>query len=132
MAEYLTFPNPAVWLIRYLDERSDDPVVGEVPATRPPAFVLVENAGGGLVTKVTDGGQLLVGSWDTTNPKAEQRAAKVRALVNAAAGVTVQGVYCKAVEEVGRPVYIPDPDARVPRYRQTFVLHFRGIASDTI
>jgi hypothetical protein len=132
VAEYLTFPNPAVWLIRYLDQHLDVPVVGEVPSARPASFVLVENAGGSLVTKVTDGGQLLVGSWDATNPKAERLSAKVRALVNAAAGVTVQGETCKAVDESGRPVYIPDPDANVPRYRQTFVLHFRGIASDTI
>ena len=132
MAEYLTFPNAAVWLIRYLDAALDVPVVGEIPSTRPASFVVVENAGGSLVTKVTDGAQLLVGSWDATNPKAERLAAKVRALVNAAPGVTIQGEYCKAVEETGRPVYIPDPDARVPRYRQTFVLHFRGIASDTI
>lgn len=132
MAEYLTFPNAAVWLIRYLDASLDIPVVGEVPSTRPASFVVVENAGGSLVTKVTDGAQLLVGSWGATNPKAERLAAKVRALVNTAPGVTIQGEYCKAVEEPGRPVYIPDPDARVPRYRQTFVLHFRGIASDTI
>jgi hypothetical protein len=130
--EYLTFPNPAIWLIRYLDAHLDIPVVGEVPSTRPASFVQVENAGGSLVTRVTDGGQLLVGSWDTSNPKAERLAAKVRALVNAAPGVTVQGEYCKAVVESGRPVYIPDPDAKVPRYRQTFVLSFRGIASDTI
>lgn len=132
MAEYLTFPNPAVWLIRYLDAALDVPVVGEVPSARPASFVQVENAGGTLITRVTDGGQLLVGSWDTTNPKAERLAARVRALVNAAPGVTVQGEYCKAVDESGRPVYIPDPDANVPRYRQTFVLHFRGVASDTI
>lgn len=132
MAEYLTFPNPAVWLIRYLDAALDVPAVGEVPSARPASFVQVENAGGTLITRVTDGGQLLVGSWDTTNPKAERLAAKVRALVNAAPGVTVQGEYCKAVDESGRPVYIPDPDANIPRYRQTFVLHFRGVASDTI
>ena len=132
MAEYLTFPNPAIWLIRYLDEALDIPVVGEVPTTRPASFVHVENAGGSLTNKVTDGGQLLVGSWDTTNPKAERLASKVRALINAAPGVTVQGEYCKAVDERGRPVYIPDPDAKVPRYRQTFVLHFRGVVSDTI
>ena len=132
MAEYLTFPNPAIWLIRYLDQHLDIPVVGEVPSTRPASFVLVENGGGSLVSKVTDGGQLLVGSWETTNPKAERLAAKVRALVNAAPGVTIQGEYCKAVSETGRPVYIPDPDARVPRYRQTFVLHFRGVATDSL
>jgi len=132
VAEFLTFPNPAIWLIRYLDAALDIPVVGEVPSTRPASFVQVENAGGALVTRVTDGGQLLVGSWDTSNPKAERLAAKVRALVNAAPGVTVQGEECKAVTESGRPVYIPDPDAKVPRYRQAFVLHFRGVASDTI
>ncbi|RJU01979.1 hypothetical protein D6T65_04995 [Arthrobacter frigidicola] len=126
VAELIEFPNPAVWLIRYLDAALDVPVLGEVPATRPATFVLVENAGGALVTPVTDGGQLLVGSWDTTNPKAERLAAKVRALIRAAAGVTVQGEQCKATEELGRPVYMPDPDARVPRYRQNVVLHFRG------
>lgn len=132
MAEYLTFPNAAVWLIRYLDAALDIPVVGEIPSTRPATFVVVENGGGSQVTKVTDGAQLLVGSWDVTNPQAERLAAKVRALIGAAPGVTIQGETCKSVDESGRPVYIPDPDARVPRYRQTFVLHFRGIASDTI
>jgi hypothetical protein len=123
----MEFPNPAIWLIRYLDSHLDIPVVGEVPSTRPASFVQVENAGGALVTKVTDGAQLLVGSWDTTNPKAERLASKVRALIRAAPGVTIQGETCKASEESGRPVYIPDPDAKVPRYRQTIVLHFRGI-----
>ena len=123
----MEFPNPATWLIRYLDAHLDIPVVGEVPSTRPASFVQVENAGGALVTKVTDGAQLLVGSWDTTNPKAERLASKVRALIRAAPGVTIQGETCKASEESGRPVYIPDPDAKVPRYRQTIVLHFRGI-----
>lgn len=127
MAELIEFPNPAIWLIRYLDAHLDIPVVGEVPSTRPVSFVQVENAGGAQVTKVTDGAQLLVGSWDTTNPKAERLASKVRALIRAAPGVTIQGETCKASEESGRPVYIPDPDAKVPRYRQTIVLHFRGI-----
>lgn len=130
MAELMEFPNAAIWLIRYLDANLDIPVVGEVPTTRPASFVVVENAGGSLVTKVTDGAALLVGSWDTTNPKAERLASKVRALIRAAAGVTVQGEYCKAAEELGRPVYIPDPDAKVPRYRQNVVLHFRGIVSE--
>ena len=127
MAELLEFPNAAVWLIRYLDAALDVPIVGEVPSTRPASFVVVENGGGSQVTKVTDGAQLLVGSWDLTNPKAERLAARVRALVRAAPGVTIQGETCKASVESGRPVYIPDPDAKVPRYRQTFVLNFRGV-----
>lgn len=132
MAEYLTFPNAAIWLIRYLDLALDVPVVGEVPSTRPAAFVHVENAGGTQNTAVTDSALLLVGSWDTTNPKAERLAAKVRALIRAAPGVTVQGEYCKGSDATNRPVYIPDPDANVPRYRQTVTLQFRGVTSDTI
>ena len=132
MAEYLTFPNPAVWLIRYLDAALDIPVVGDIPSTRPATFVHVENAGGSQDTTVTDSGQLLVGSWDTTNPKAAQLSEKVRKLIRAAPGVTVQGEYCKDSDATNRPVYMPDPDARVPRYRQTVTLKFRGITSDTI
>jgi hypothetical protein len=126
VAELLEFPNAAVWLIRYLDQHLDIPVVGEVPSTRPASFVVVENAGGTSDTPVTDGAQLLVGSWDVSNPKAERLASKVRALIRAAAGVTVQGEYCKAADVSNRPVYIPDPDAKVPRYRETVTLSFRG------
>jgi hypothetical protein len=126
VAELLEFPNAAVWLIRYLDQHLDIPVVGEVPSTRPASFVVVENAGGTSDTIVTDGAQLLVGSWDVSNPKAERLASKVRALIRAAAGVTVQGEQCKAADVSNRPVYIPDPDAKVPRYRETVTLSFRG------
>ena len=132
MGELMEFPNAAVWLIRYLTAELpaagfNIPVVGEVPTTRPASFVHVENAGGTQNTTVTDSAQLLVGSWDTTNPKAERLASKVRALIRAAPGVTVQGEYCKGSDATNRPVYIPDPDARVPRYRQTVTLQFRGV-----
>jgi hypothetical protein len=130
VAELLEFPNAAVWLIRYLDANLDIPVVGEVPSTRPGSFVVVENAGGTSDTLVTDGAQLLVGSWDTSNPKAERLASKVRALIRAAAGATVQGEYCKAADVSNRPVYIPDPDAKVPRYRETVTLRFRGYVTN--
>lgn len=127
MADLMEFPNAAVWLIRYLDERLDVPVLGDIPAIRPASFVHVENAGGTQGTSVTDNAQLLVGSWDATNPKAERLASKVRALIRAAPGVTVQGEYCKGSDATNRPVYIPDPDAKVPRYRQTVSLQFRGV-----
>lgn len=135
MAESLEFPNPAIWLIRYLTAELPGagfsvPVVGDIPTARPASFVHVENAGGSLANTVTDGGALLVGSWDTTNPKAERLASKVRALIRAAPGVTVQGEYCKGVDELGRPVYVPDPDAKVPRYRQNVVLFFRGVVTN--
>lgn len=129
MGELMEFPNAAIWLIRYLDANLDIPVVGEVPTTRPASFVVVENAGGTQSTTVTDNAQLLVGSWDTTNPKAERLASKVRALIRAAPGVTVQGEYCKGSDATNRPVYIPDPDAKVPRYRQTVTLQFRGVVT---
>lgn len=131
MAELLEFPNAAVWLIRYLDAALDIPVLGEIPSTRPVSFVVVENAGGTSDTPVTDGAQLLVASWDTTNQRAERLSSKVRALIRAAAGVTVQGEYCKATDVSNRPVYIPDPDAKVPRYRETVTLRFRGYVTNT-
>jgi hypothetical protein len=130
MVELMEFPNAAIWLIRYLDANLDIPVVGEVPTTRPASFVHVENAGGVQDTSVTDSALLLVGSWDTTNPKAERLASKVRALIRAAAGVTVQGEYCKGSDVSNRSVYIPDPDAKVPRYRQTVSLSFRGVVTN--
>jgi hypothetical protein len=130
----MEFPNAAIWLIRYLSVELPKvgynvPVVGEVPTTRPASFVHVENAGGNGDI-VTDSALLLVGSWDTTNPKAERLASKVRALIRAAAGVTVQGEYCKGSDVSNRPVYIPDPDAKVPRYRQTVSLSFRGVVTN--
>lgn len=130
VADLIEFPNPAVWAIRYLTARLDEdfkvPVVGEVPSERPKQFVVVENAGGDQPTLVTDAGQLLVSAWDVTDPKAERLIARVRALLGDAPGKSVGGSFCYRVEQMGRPVYVPDPNARVPRYRQNIRIHLRG------
>lgn len=130
VAEAIEFPNPAIWAIRYLTARLDGaftvPALGEIPATRPKQFVRVQNAGGDQATLISDAGQLMIECWDTTDPKAERLMARVRALLAAAPGVSVEGSTCYKVEQMGRPAYVPDPDAKVPRYRQNIRIHLRG------
>lgn len=137
VAESVEAPSGAVWFIRYLtaafsdatrfpDSESAAVVTGQVPGERPKRFVMVETAGGSQLTPVTFAVRLLVSSWETTTPKAERLAARVDALARAAPGHTVDGVYCRKFEAAGLPYDMPDPDAKVPRFRQNIILHFRG------
>lgn len=131
VAEAVEAPAGAVWFIRYLTAelaRLGDAaaVRGEVPPTRPKRFVVVESAGGNQLTPVTFAVRLLVSSWESTTPLAERLAARVDALARAAPGHTVGGVTCRAYESAGLPYDMPDPDAKVPRFRQNIILHFRG------
>lgn len=131
VAEAVELPRGAVWFINYLTAEfavSKDAAVvrGEVPSTRPKRFVVVETAGGNQLTPVTFAVRLLVSSWEATTPLAERLAARVDALARAAPGHTVGGVYCRGFESAGLPYDMPDPDAKVPRFRQTIILHFRG------
>lgn len=131
VAEAVEAPEGAIWFIRYLTAelgrlKDTASAVGEVPSTRPKRFVVVESAGGNQLTPVTFAVRLLVSSWESTTPKAERLAARVDALARAAPGSTVQGVTCRAYEPAGLPYDMPDPDAKVPRFRQNIILHFRG------
>ena len=131
MAEAMEAPEGAIWFIRYLNAElkklgDTAEVRGEVPSTRPKRFVVVETVGGSQLTPVTFAVRLLVSSWETTTPKAERLAARVDALARAAPGNTAGGVYCRGYENAGLPYDMPDPDAKVPRFRQNIILHFRG------
>lgn len=131
VAEAVEAPEGAIWFIRYLTAElaklGDSAAVrGEVPSTRPKRFVVVESAGGNQLTPVTFAVRLLVSSWESSTPLAERLAARVDALARAAPGTTIQGVQCRAYESAGLPYDMPDPDAKVPRFRQNIVLHFRG------
>lgn len=131
VAEASEAPSGAVWFINYLNaefERLDDSARawGQVPSSRPARFVVVETAGGAQLTPVTYAVRLLVSSWESTTPKAERLAARVNALAQAASRQVVGGVQCRAFESAGLPYDMPDPDAKVPRFRQNIVLHFRG------
>lgn len=131
MAEAMEVPKGAIWFINYLTAEfaavKDAAVVrGEVPSGRPKRFVVVETAGGNQITPVTFAVRLLVSSWESTTPLAERLAARVDALARAAPGHTVDGVTCRHFESAGLPYDMPDPDAKVPRFRQNIILHFRG------
>lgn len=131
MAEAMEAPEGAIWFIRYLTaefaaSKDAAAVRGEVPSTRPKRFVVVETVGGNQLTPVTFAARLLVSSWESTTPLAERLAARVDALARAAPGRTIEGVQCRAYEPAGLPYDMPDPDAKVPRFRQNIILHFRG------
>lgn len=131
VAEAAEAPAGAVWFIRYLTAElarlGDAAVVrGEVPQTRPKRFVVVETAGGSQLTPVTFAVRLLVSSWESTTPLAERLAARIDSLARAAPGYEIAEVKCRAYEPAGLPYDMPDPDAKVPRFRQNIILHFRG------
>src|SRR5699024_4715430 len=78
--ESLTWPDPKAALIAYLSEHVDAPVVSRVPATRPPAFVRVQLAGGaGLGEGLLSDVAFTIESWDDDEASAQARAQDVRA-----------------------------------------------------
>lgn len=118
-------PSALFWLIGYLDANLTVEVRGEVPRDRPASFVRVSVAGGDDRTSVTGAPQLLVESWAASIPEAEALAREVDALIGDAAGVTVDGVYCKGSRRFGLPYESPDPESDAARYRQLVSLTFR-------
>lgn len=116
-------PSGLLWAIRYLSSVLSVPVRGEVPSPRPAEFVRVLGAGGN--DRAAFGDEFFtVESWSTTTLKAEALARLVHRKLKAGHGVTVSGVRCASFTALGLPYDEPDPDAGVPRFRQSVSLTF--------
>lgn len=125
MIEPILFPAADTLVIDYLGSVLTPTVHGKVPDPRPAEFVTVQNTGGARRNLVTDGAQLTVEAWAETDTDAHDLAQLARAYLNALVGESLDGVAIYRVDEVSRPVPLPDPSEQ-PRYSFTSVVALRG------
>lgn len=133
MVEFIGFPDCEAVVVAFLKAqlaaRSDAAVVAtKVPAVRPARLVKVTRTGGIKRNLVTDSAQVTLECWDANGSAASALCGLVRSIVHAAPQLVVPGALVTRVQEVGGPVYFPDPDTSYPRYQFTVALDVRGAA----
>lgn len=92
------------------------------------AFWVVRRVGGPRRNLVVDDAMVIVESWGPDRPTAAAAAQTARAIVNATAGLALDGHQIYRVAELAGPGFQPDPDSTHPRYTQTFTVSVRGAA----
>lgn len=102
---------------------------GDIPNPRPTKFVKLEPAGGDDLSVVHDGQNMVVDSWGATSREAFDLAQDVRAYLSAMRNhQSTNGQLIYSANGLGGVVWMPDPDAKAPRYRQNFRFVTRGRA----
>lgn len=128
MAEpVILYGNPVAAVKAWLDARLGGvKAFADVPKTRPESFVILTPSGGSDLSPVHDRALMMVDSWGPTAAKAQDLAQLVRAHLGSLRNDRVRGVLIYTAKPLGGLVYVPDPDAAVPRYRQNWEFVTRG------
>ena len=119
MREIVEFPDAVENQLDYLAPLLTVDVKAIVPNPRPPQFVVVERVGGGALSVAHDSPLITYKCIAPTVGEAGALISRVRALVRAQPGF---------VNDLGGPVFMPDPDDGLPRYQYTAQLLLRGTA----
>ncbi|MDQ5860712.1 MAG: hypothetical protein M3536_00420 [Actinomycetota bacterium] len=128
MGEILTTPDVeavAVFYLRTALGALADKVATKVPSTMPSKMVRVSLTGGSRSNLITDRVQLTIQCWADDEPTASNLARRAHAHMIAAAGAITNGLWIRAVSEVGGVQFFPDPDTTKPRYQFTVRLSVR-------
>lgn len=125
------FPDTVALVVNYLRFelvlRGDGAVVSAgVRSPRPSRFVVVRRVGGTRTTVITDAVTVTVEAWAPTVQEAADLSQLCRALCFALEGTVQEDIPIYAVQEVGGPVDLPDPESKQPRYSFTHSILVRG------
>lgn len=101
-------------------------VVAGVPKQRPKSFVVLEPSGGSDSSVVHGWRSMIVDSWAESQGDAFDLALDVEAHLRALRNERIRGVLIYKARPLGGIVWMPDPDAKVPRFRQNFEFLTRG------
>lgn len=104
--------------IRYLKPLFAQPVGLTVPTPRPDEFIVVEDDGGSALSPAHDKPMVTYRATAKTIGRAADLIALVRAHVRAQEGF---------LNDIGGPVFLPDPDDKLPRYQYTAQIRLRGV-----
>jgi hypothetical protein len=136
MPERIVFPDTTALVIGALNDQLDDlgytgvPVRSRIPNSRPTGrFVVVQRTGGPVANLVTDGAQLTVEAWSSSDHDAHSLAQACRAIIHSLEGTVVAGSTVYGVDEFSGPGYLPDPASAQSRYTFTAVVNVRGVAA---
>lgn len=127
-AEVIRYGNsPAAIRALLLDPLGVPVHVVSVPNPRPVSFVLLEPSGGGDRSVIHGDQLLIVDSWASSPGEAWELAQDVQARLKAIRNTRApNGVLVYSARPAGGIVWMPDPDADVPRFRQNFMIVTRG------
>lgn len=114
----VSFPDAVAHQVAFLKPRLTETVSAVVPNPRPNAFVRVERSGGPAGSVAHDRPMMTYFATATSILAAGELIGKVRALVRSQP---------EFLNEVGGPVFLPDPDDGLPRYQITIQLQLRGV-----
>lgn len=118
------------WLRKELSARGMTATVAtKVPSTMPANMVRVSVTGGSRRDRVTDRPRITVECWSGSSVAAGDLARLSCALLLAAAGETINGVWVRSTNSVGLPASFPDPDTNNPRYQFTVGWQVRPVAA---
>lgn len=99
-----------------------------VPDPRPAKFVLLEPSGGNDESIVHGWRSVVVDSWGASESEAFDLALGVEAHLKALRNERLKGVLIYKARPSGGIVWMPDPDAKVPRFRQNYEILTRSEA----
>lgn len=131
MGEAIRFGNTPATVRAYLLGALDavEVCAGSIPNPRPAKFVMLEPAGGDDLSVIHDGQIVIVDSWGATSREAYDLAQDVRAYLKAMRNYqSADGQLIYSANSLGGVVWMPDPDAKAPRFRQNFRFVTRGRA----
>lgn len=103
-------------------------VVIRVPTPRPKKFVLLEPSGGNDESVAHGWRSVIVDSWGESEADAFELALDVEAHLKALRNERLKGVLIYKARPMGGIVWMPDPDAKVPRFRQNYEILTRSEA----
>lgn len=99
-----------------------------VPKPRPEKFVLIEPSGGNDESIVHGWRSVIVDSWGASESEAFDLALNVEAHLKALRNERLKGALIYKARPSGGIVWMPDPDAKVPRFRQNYEILTRSEA----
>lgn len=121
------FPDPETLVVDYLRALiAPIKAYTRVPAQRPASFVRVVRTGGSLRSVAHEDAQITVECWSTDSVAASDLARRVAGLLEV---MDVPGGHVPQGPPgwVGRPAYLEDPIAGVPRYLMTCIVRLRRL-----
>jgi len=123
------FPDPEAAVVTFLNTRLTNAALParastRVPNPRPASFVTVNRIGGSLRSVAHEDAMVTVECWGASSVSASTLARKVASWL-----VELDSGGCHVPQGssgwVGRPAYLEDPIAQVPRYVMTVIVRGR-------
>lgn len=106
--------------------------VARIPNPRPDQFIVITPSGGDEKSVTHASRSMILDVWAARESEAYALAEKAGAYLRATKNNVSDEVLIYSVSPLGGIVWMPDPDADVPRFRQNWQVVCRGTVVDTL